>query len=195
MKNLKNLNKKINKKTEEERKVEENVLYKTPQEIGKTEIKIQEGDNGKPENKKPEIENPNIDIFKKKLPLLDILAPSSIEIDFNHIKINDTFYRTIFVAGYPRFVSPGWLEAIINFNSSLDISFYVYPIEGKSVLDDLRRKITEMEAEIATDLQRGKIVDPNTQVKLGDALALQEQLVKGAERLNLVSILQFQPQI
>jgi len=39
-----------------------------------------------------------------------------------------------------------------------------------------------MEAEITTDIERGKIVDPSTQAKLEDALALQEQLVKGAER-------------
>lgn len=131
---------------------------------------------------KPLIENPNLDIFRKKLQLIDVLAPKEIETDFTHIKIGNTFYRTLFVAGYPRFVNPGWLEAMINFNSSLDISFYIYPIEGKSVLDDLRRKITEMEAEIASDLERGKIVDPNTQAKLEDALTLQEQLVKGAER-------------
>jgi type IV secretory pathway VirB4 component len=90
--------------------------------------------------------------------------------------------RSIFIAGYPRFVSPGWLEPIINFEHSMDIAFYIYPVEGKSVLDDLRRKIAEMEAEISTDIQRGKIVNPSTQAKLEDARGLQEQLVKGAER-------------
>jgi conjugal transfer ATP-binding protein TraC len=136
----------------------------------------------KPEPEKPEIENPSVDVFNKKIELIDAIAPKIIETDFDFIKINDTFFRTIFVSGYPRFVSPGWLEPIINFNASLDLSFYIYPIEGKSVLDDLRRKITEMEAEIATDIERGKVIDPNTQAKLEDALTLQEQLVKGAER-------------
>jgi len=74
------------------------------------------------------------------------------------------------------------LEPVVNFDSSLDISFYIYPIDGKSVLDDLRRKIAEMEAEISTDLQRGKIADPVTEAKLEDARDIQEQLVRGAER-------------
>src|SRR3990170_6681530 len=116
------------------------------------------------------------------LAILDLVAPQAMEVDFDYVKINGVFFRTLFVAGYPRFVSPGWLEPIINFDSSLDISFYLYPVEGKSVLDDLRRKIAEMEAEISTDLERGKIVDPSTQAKLEDARTLQEQLVKGAER-------------
>ena len=114
--------------------------------------------------------------------ILDVVAPQAMEVDFDYVKINGVFFRTLFVAGYPRFVSPGWLEPIINFDSSLDISFYLYPVEGKTVLDDLRRKIAEMEAEISTDLERGKIVDPSTQAKLEDARTLQEQLVKGAER-------------
>lgn len=112
----------------------------------------------------------------------DILAPKEIEIDTNQMRINKKFVRTIFIAGFPRFVYPGWLHPIVNFDHSLDISFFIYPIEGKTVLDDLRRKIAMMEAEIATDLQRGKVVNPTTQAQLEDARDLQEQLVKGAKR-------------
>lgn len=131
---------------------------------------------------KPTTGDPNIDIYTMKRPVADVIAPKSIEIDFDYVKINKTYFRTLFVGGYPRFVAPGWLEPVVNFNGSLDISFYLYPVEGKSVLDDLRRKIAEMEAELATDLERGKIVDPSTQAKLEDARSLQEQLVKGTER-------------
>ena len=130
---------------------------------------------------KPEITNIYQDILEKKLNLIDAIAPSSIEVDFDHLKINNVYLRTLFVSGYPRFVSPGWLEQIINFDASLDISFFIYPIEGKGVLDDLMRKIAEMEAEISTDLERGKIINPSTQAKLDDARLLQEELVKGAE--------------
>jgi len=130
---------------------------------------------------KPEVRNPLVEVAKGEN-LLDIIAPQEMEVDFDYIKIGDTYLRTLFVAGYPRFVTPGWLEPVINFNHSMDISFYIYPTEGKTVLDDLRRKITEMEAEISTDIQRGKLVNPSTQAKLEDAQALQEQLVKGSER-------------
>lgn len=133
-------------------------------------------------NTKPPIPNIPFVLNQKQLGLLDVISPQKMEIDFDHIKINDVYLRTVFVAGYPRFVSPGWLEPIVNFDSSLDISFFIYPIEGKSVLDDLRRKIAEMEAEISTDMERGKIADPATEAKLEDARSLQEQLVKGIER-------------
>jgi type IV secretory pathway VirB4 component len=112
----------------------------------------------------------------------DLIAPKSIEVDFDYLKINDTYVRTLFIGGYPRYVAAGWLEPVVNFNHSMDIAFFVYPVEGKSVLDDLRRKIAEMEAELSTDVERGKIVNPSTVAKLEDAKSLQEQLVKGIER-------------
>ena len=131
---------------------------------------------------KPDIPSVNYALNYKGLGILDVIAPKNLEVDFDYLKINDVYFRTIFVAGYPRFVSAGWLEGIINFNSSLEISFYIYPIEGKSILDDLRRKIAEMEAELSTDFERGKIADPLTEAKLEDARVLQAQLVKGVER-------------
>ena len=112
----------------------------------------------------------------------DIIAPEAIEVDFSYLIIGNLYAQTLFVAGYPRFVAANWLSPLINFNHSLDISMHIYPVDGKSVMDDLRRKITEMEAEIQTDLQRGRIANIDTQVKLEDAQALQEQLAKGAER-------------
>jgi len=131
--------------------------------------------------KKPSIKDPVEAINNQKMEVLDVVASSAVEVDFDYFKINDVYLRTLFIAGYPRFVSPGWLEQVVNFNSSLDISFFIYPIEGKNVLDDLMRKVAEMEAEVATDLERGKIVDPGTTSKLEDARLLQDELVKGAE--------------
>lgn len=131
---------------------------------------------------KPTVPDTLAQLGKGMVSVQDVIAPGAIEVDFDHLKIGNKYFRTLFVAGYPRFVSANWLAPLINFDHSLDVAMYIYPIEGKGVLDDLRRKIAEMEAEIQTDLQRGKIVDPSTQAKLEDARMLQEELVKGAER-------------
>ncbi|OGM18680.1 hypothetical protein A2686_03295, partial [Candidatus Woesebacteria bacterium RIFCSPHIGHO2_01_FULL_38_10] len=150
----------------------------------KTQAQDQTDDTNKLRDKneeKPKFQDPLGALKNKDLDLIDVLSPNYIELDFDYIKIEDVYLRTLFVSGYPRFVSPGWLEQVINFNSSLDISFFIYPIEGKSVLSDLMHKVAEMEAEMATDLERGKIINPATQAKLEDARLLQQELVKGAE--------------
>lgn len=112
----------------------------------------------------------------------DIIAPSYIEVDFNHIKIDNKYYRTLFVVGYPRYVSANWLYSLITFDHALNISMFVYPTESKNVLKELKRKIAEMEATIQTDIKAGKVVDPAVQVALDDAMTLQAELAKGAER-------------
>ena len=118
----------------------------------------------------------------------DIISPSEIEIDFNQIRIDQSYFRTYFVSGYPRFVALNWLEPLISFDHSLFISMFIYPSQSKGVLDDLKRKIAEMEATIQTDLEKGRAVDPAVQVALDDAQGLQEQLVKGAERFFQLSL-------
>lgn len=114
--------------------------------------------------------------------LVDAIAPKEIEIDFSYLRVDNHFYRSFFVSGYPRYVEPNWLEPLISFEHSLNISMFIYPSTSKNILDDLKRKIAEMEATIQTDMERGRAIDPAVQVALDDAKGLQEQLVKGAER-------------
>jgi len=113
--------------------------------------------------------------------VVDVIAPSSAEVDFNYIRVGERFYKTLFVVGYPRFVSPNWMEPLINFNHSLSISMFIYPKELSGILSDLKRKIAEIEATISIQSQKGQ-ADPTAQATLEDALSLQEELAKGVER-------------
>lgn len=124
-----------------------------------------------------------VDKFAKGLvSTKDLIAPSIIEVDFDYLRVNNSFFRTLFVIGYPRYVSSNWLHPIISFDHSLIVSMFIYPEKSNVILKDLRQKIAEMEATINTDLKSGKAIDPSVQVALDDALALQAELAKGAER-------------
>ena len=70
------------------------------------------------------------------LTVRDIIAPSAIEVDFNFIKVGEKYFRTLFVSGYPRFVGANWLAPVINYDHSLEISMFYYPVEARGVLDD-----------------------------------------------------------
>jgi conjugal transfer ATP-binding protein TraC len=124
-----------------------------------------------------------IQTFEKGLTsVVDLIAPSSVEVDFRYIRVGDSFYTTLFIAGYPRYVSPGWLEGIIDYDHTMDISMFCYPASSSDVLADLKRKIGEMQATLASDAEQGKVADPTVEAALEDALGLQEELAKGVER-------------
>ncbi len=114
--------------------------------------------------------------------ILDIIAPEAIEVDFTYQRINGNYTRTLFISGYPRSVPANWLSPLITFPHQMDISMYIFPVDSAKILQDLRRKITEMEAELSSDMKQGKIGNIDTEIKLEDARLIQEQLAKGAER-------------
>jgi len=55
---------------------------------------------------------------------------------------------------------------------------FIYPSQSAGVLDELKRKIAEMEATLQTDFERNRAIDPAVEVALEDARGLQDQLVR-----------------
>lgn len=119
---------------------------------------------------------------KGLLSIRDIISPSGLEVDFNHIQIGSTYYCIFFIAGYPREVGANWLSPLINFSHPLDMSMFYYPMDAREVLGNLRRKITEMETELNIEYKEGRILDPEVQLALQDAKGLQDELVAEREK-------------
>lgn len=128
------------------------------------------------------------DIGRGMVSVVDIIAPSSVEVDFKFVRIGERFYKTFFLVGYPRFVSSNWLQPVIDFDHTVDIAMFIYPIFVEDVLVNLRRKIAEMEATLDNEEKSGKVPNPKVSAALSDALALQEELAKGVERFFQFSL-------
>lgn len=116
------------------------------------------------------------------LTLQDIIAPIDMEIDFNTLEVGEWFFRTFFISGYPRFVGPNWLSPIVNFENSLRISTFYYPVDSKVILQKLKKKIGEMEATLYSQMEGRKVVDASMKVALTDAQQLQDSIAEGTEK-------------
>lgn len=138
---------------------------------------------GSPPQQQQSNKTPGIDQLEQGMvSLVDLIAPSSVEVDFKYIRVGEKYYSTLFIVGYPRYVSPNWLQPIIDYDHTMDISMFCYPTSSSDVLTDLRRKIAEMEATISSEQEQGRAADPKVEAALEDALGLQEELAKGVER-------------
>jgi conjugal transfer ATP-binding protein TraC len=120
-------------------------------------------------------------LYEDGISVQDKIAPSSLEVDWNDIKINDTYVRTIFVIDYKK-AYPGILESLINYEEPIDVSMYYYPIDSGEIVEKIRRKIAELEAALNMDLEGGKVPNAYIKVALQDALRQQEALASGAEK-------------
>jgi len=114
--------------------------------------------------------------------LRDLIAPSSLEIHASHFRLGTKYGRTIYVYGYPRQIYTGWLSSLINIDEVLDISMFIYPVESQVVLNNLRKKVTQLEASMAINSEKGRTRDPGLEAALQDAEELRDQLQVGAER-------------
>jgi conjugal transfer ATP-binding protein TraC len=120
-------------------------------------------------------------LYAEDVSASDKIAPSSLEVDFNDIKVNDTYVRTIFVTDYKK-AYPGMLESLINYEEPIDISMYYYPINTAEIVDKIRKKIAELEAQLNLELEGGRVPNAYAKVALQDALKQQEELASGAEK-------------
>ena len=114
--------------------------------------------------------------------LRDLISPSSIEIQSDHFRLGTKYGRTIYVYGYPRTLSTGWLSPLINIDEVLDISIYIYPVDTTVVMKNLRKKVTQLEADISLNAEKGRIRNPETDAAIQDAEELRDQLQLGYEK-------------
>lgn len=112
----------------------------------------------------------------------DFIAPSSLEFESSQLKIGTRIARTLYVYGYPRQVFTGWLSPIINLDEALDISMFIYPVDSKIVLENLRKKVSQLEADIQINTEKGKVRDPGTEAAIQDAEELRTRLQVGEDR-------------
>ncbi|OGL30657.1 conjugal transfer protein TraC [Candidatus Saccharibacteria bacterium RIFCSPHIGHO2_12_FULL_41_12] len=114
--------------------------------------------------------------------LRDFIAPSSIEYSGTHFQLGTRFARTYYVYGYPRQLSTGWLSSMVNIDEIIDLSIYIYPVESQVVLENLRKKVAQLEAGIMLDGEKGRVRDPGKQSAIMDAEEMRDKLQVGEER-------------
>lgn len=114
--------------------------------------------------------------------LRDFIAPASIEFQSSHFQIGTRLARTYYVYGYPRQIYTGWISSMVNIDEIIDLSFFIYPVESQVVLENLRKKVGQLEAGIQLDNEKGKVRDPGKQAAIQDAEELRNALQVGEER-------------
>lgn len=121
--------------------------------------------------------------FQKGITALrDFIAPSSLEFSSTHFQIGTRFARTYYVYGYPRQVYTGWLSGLVNIDEIIDLSMFIYPVESQVVLENLKKKVTQLEAGIQIDMEKGRVRDPSKQAAILDAEEMRDKLQVGEER-------------
>lgn len=124
------------------------------------------------------------DIFKRGMAdVLDLIAPSGLIVSPNDLKLNDYFVKTLFVYTYPRFVNTNWLSPIITYDTMMDTSMFIYPVESKKAMENLRKQIGRMESAHRIEQEKGMVSDPELETAMQDVEKMRYSLQQGQIKL------------
>ncbi len=112
----------------------------------------------------------------------DLIAPSAMEILYDKIHMDGQFVQSFYVFAYPRYIDVNWLAPIINFDVTMDISQFIYPISSGDIMKILRKKVAQMESSIRMESEKGMVRDPAIETALEDAEQLRTEIQRGQEK-------------
>ena len=124
------------------------------------------------------------EIYKEEtIGIKDIISPASIEVNSNFIKIGERLAKTFFIFSYPRYLSTGWFSPVVNLDIPMDISLFLHPVETGLILKQLRKRVTEVQAEIMEREEKGLVRDPALETAYRDLEQLRDRLITAQERM------------
>jgi conjugal transfer ATP-binding protein TraC len=120
----------------------------------------------------------------------DLFAPPSFDRSHEeYMKVSNKYVRSFVMNGFPANVSVGWLDNLFNYDGDMDTAIYVEPSDERTALDELTGKITQFEAQLQMENQKGNIKNitrlKNTIIQLYDQ---RERLEQNFENLFHVQI-------
>lgn len=113
----------------------------------------------------------------------DLIAPSSMEIRYDSIRIEGMYAQSFYVYSYPRYLEANWLSPVINFDVTMDISQFIYPIDSSVIMRVLKKKVAQMQASVRINSEKGMVSDPALETALQDAEELRTSIQRGQEKL------------
>lgn len=88
----------------------------------------------------------------------DFVAPSSIDRgNIDYLRIGNKFAKNFIMQGFPLQTYVGWLDYIYNYDGEMDTSIQIDPVDDTTSLDALTAKITQFEAQLAIEADKGNI--------------------------------------
>src|SRR3989344_6075328 len=112
-----------------------------------------------------------------------IIAPAGVEVEPSSLKIGNKIAKTFFVFSYPRYLSTGWFEPLINLPHLFDASIFINPIDTGTALKNLRKKAGQLESQINDEQEKGLVRDPLLETALNDVESLRDTLQQSTEKL------------
>ncbi|MDR0859457.1 MAG: hypothetical protein LBO09_00270 [Candidatus Peribacteria bacterium] len=118
----------------------------------------------------------NISDFKSHI------APSYREAKITDINISGLLGKSYYTQSYPTYIDALRTRDILSIHAKRDMAFYIYPEDDSAIQGMLKRKATQLKAELSEAMQKGITIDKDVEQQYRDVEMIREKLSTREER-------------
>lgn len=122
------------------------------------------------------------------LTLADVVAPSAINITPREINMSGKLVRSFFIVSFPRYLTDGWLEPILNLERVFDVSIFIHPLSTADMLRQFQKKVAEVQSQISIRESKGMVRSPELEAAHRNLEELRDRLQQAEEKLFNVGV-------
>jgi conjugal transfer ATP-binding protein TraC len=119
----------------------------------------------------------------QELTLPDIIAPAAIGVTPRDLNVSGKLVRSFFAVSFPRYLTEGWLEPILNLERVYDVSIVINPMNTAEVLKQFQKKVAEVQSQMAIRSDKGMVRSPELEAAHRNLEELRDRLQQAEERL------------
>lgn len=110
------------------------------------------------------------------------IAPSYFEVKPSHINVSWAYGKHYYATAYPSYIDFLWTRDVLGFYGKWDISWFVYPADDSAIQWVLKRRATQLKAELSDAMSKWITVDTELEVEYRDVSNIREKLATREER-------------
>jgi len=110
------------------------------------------------------------------------LAPSYWEVKPGSFSVSWVLWKTYYASSYPSYIDFLWTRDMMGYYAKRDMSRFIYPADDGAMQSVLKRRSTQLKAEISTANQKGITYDTEIDVEYRDVENIRQKLSTREER-------------
>ncbi len=110
------------------------------------------------------------------------IAPSYWEYKSNWMNISWILWKTYYTQRYPTYIDALWTRDLMSMHAKRDMSFFIYPEDDSAMQAMLKRKATQLKAELNEAMSKWITTDKDVEQQYRDVELIREKLSTREER-------------
>ena len=110
------------------------------------------------------------------------IAPSYWEYKSNWMNISGILWKTYYTQRYPTYIDALWTRDLMTMHTKWDMSFFIYPEDDAAMQAMLKRKSTQLKAELNEAMSKWITTDKEVEQQYRDVELIREKLSTREER-------------